>query len=117
MQPGIFSQLLMSVGLAAAILLLFGIWYNHKVEQLERAGHQEGYVSLLVAAGVGTVLVAAAAVVWPLGVQALAGVLIVCLLFVPAGIPMMLGSIRRHVAQREREQETLRAHARDLTED
>ena len=55
----------------------------------------------------------ALAVVWPLGPTARIAVVITAGLFVPAGIPMILGSIRRHVAARAAEQQRLRDEARE----
>jgi hypothetical protein len=114
MEPGTLEAMGSMAALAVVLLVIFGIRYNQWIAGLEKHGHQDGYVSLLVAGGVIVVISLALLVVWPLGLEALAAVAVVGLLFIPAGIPMMIGSIQRHVAQRERDAAKLRAHAREV---
>ncbi len=109
MQPGIIA----SIVVASVSLAIFAWFYNGWIERLEAAGHHHGYVSLLVVAGCAVILTVALAVVWPLGPTARLAVIITAGLFVPAGIPMILGSIRRHVAARAAEQQRLQDEARE----
>jgi hypothetical protein len=114
MEPGIITTNVIGLISLAAIGLAIAAWrYNRTVSQLEAAGHHQGYVWLLVAAGCAVILLVALAAVWPLGPQARLAVVITAGLFVPAGIPMILGSIRRHVAARAAEQQRLHDEAAD----
>jgi len=101
------------VGLrAAGVSWLLGLaaWlYDRQITAWERRGWHEGYVAFLVAGGVLGVLGAGLFVVWPLGPAARLAVGVVAGLFVPAGLPMILGSVGRHVRRRE-------TQAADLTE-
>jgi len=97
-----------------AFSLALAAWgYDRWISELEAAGHQRGYVSLLVVAGCSAVLLAALVVVWTLGTTARLTVAITALLFIPAGIPMIVGSIRRHVLARQAEATSLTAEAKD----
>jgi hypothetical protein len=84
-------------------LVGFGVLYNHLMAWLERTGRLEGFVSLFVAGGVIITL----AMAWPLiGLQ---NALIVLALFVPAGLPMMVGSMWRYIEARRSHQDESRA--------
>ena len=82
--------------LVFTILLGFGIGYNGLVASLERQGHDRGYMGFIVALGCGVTLIGAGflvgweAVAWTTG----------C--FAASGIPMMMGSVARHVRARAR---------------
>lgn len=113
MEPGNITTQFISIALIAAWCLAVAAWfYDRWIERLEAAGHHHGYVSLLVVAGCSSILLVALAVTWSLGDRARLAVLITALLFIPAGIPMILGSIRRHVAARSAEQQRLHDEAR-----
>ena len=88
---GMETGSLVAIGLA---LLLFGIGYNALVAWAERHGYTEGYMSLVVAAGVAVVLLAVAMVNWR-------SALITLIYFAAAGTPMIVGSIARHIRARE----------------
>lgn len=88
----------MNWGILAAIymfLLLFGIGFNIFVAWLERHGYSKGFVSLLVLAGV-VVTVGMTAVI------SLAFALVTAGAFVASGTPMIIGSVWRHVREREK---------------
>lgn len=108
MEPGIVTTQMIGAGCLAAIGLAVAAWrYDRLVEALEEQGHHHGYVSLLVAAGCAVILATALLVCWPLGPAARIAVIITAGLFVPAGLPMILGSIRRHVSARAAEQQRI----------
>jgi len=96
---------------AALVLLIFASWYDQRITALEARGRQEGYMALIVAGGTLVVLVAGLFVAWPLGPAAWAACGIVTLMFLPAGIPMLIGSARRHNDRREEELRRIRAAA------
>lgn len=75
-------------------LLVFGVGYNAFVAWLEREGHAEGYVALLVVVGTLVTLAGAAMLI---GMEA---VVQVGLCFVASGMPMIIGSCARHVRER-----------------
>lgn len=77
----------------------FGLWYDRRVSQWEQLGYHEGYLSLIVALGV-LVTIAGIAVLdlvltWNAGLTALVA-------FSASGLPMIAGSVRRHVASQRR---------------
>ena len=111
MQSAIINRLI-TASLAA---LLFGIAYNAVVSHLEKRGYHEGYLAFLVAMGTFTVLAASAFVVLPLNTDALIAIIVCGVLFGAAGLPMIIGSIERHVRARERERQALEAEARRRT--
>ena len=82
-------------------LLVFGVAYNAVVAWFKRHGYDEGYMSLLVAAGVGATLAGVAVVDWHAAVLALAA-------FCLSGLPMAAGSVWRHVRAREHSQNAIR---------
>lgn len=82
------------------MLVLFGIVYNAVVGWLERKGYAEGYASLLVVAGVLATIGGISLISWQVG-------LLVTLAFVASGTPMILGSVWRHVRQREQDVERI----------
>jgi hypothetical protein len=82
--------------------------YNALIGWLERQGYHEGFVSLFVVGGVAyTVAIAT----WIIGIDI---ALILLAAFTASGLPMVVGSIARHIAQRKREEECLRDHARRM---
>lgn len=89
------------IGLVAILLVAFGFAYNGLVDYLERRKYHEGFLSLIVAAGVVVTLVGVALVDWRSALLALGA-------FVCSGTPMMVGSIKRYVLRREAEQRALR---------
>lgn len=89
------------------MLFLFGILYNQLVAWLERKGYHEGYVAFLVAGGVLVTLAGVSLISWQASLLVLGA-------FCASGLPMILGSVYRHV--RRREHDLLRA-IRDITQD
>lgn len=87
--------------LSVSILLIaFGIAYNWLTEQMERHGYHHGYLSFIVSIGVtGTLLIAA--------IRERTASLRFFLYFVCSGIPMILGSVYRHVSQQEQDKRDL----------
>ena len=72
---------------------------------------------VLVAAGCAVILATALLVCWPLGPAGRIAVIITAGLFVPAGLPMILGSIRRHVSVRAAEQQRIIADTREILDE
>ena len=72
----------------------FGIGYNRLVEKLERQGHDRGYMGFIVAFGCTMTLLGAGVIV---GWEPVAWT---TMCFAASGIPMIAGSIRRHVRAR-----------------
>jgi len=97
-----FSQLLVYIYL---VLHGFGWLYNWAVAWLEGKKYSEGYMGLIVAVGVGVTL-------FPFLFMGPVSVVWVYLGLVASGIPMMAGSIWRHVKAREKEQADERQAAR-----
>jgi NhaP-type Na+/H+ or K+/H+ antiporter len=108
MESAVISRLIS----ASLALALFGVGYNALVAHLARRGYEAGYLAFLVALGALVILAAAAFVVAPLGSAALATVAVCALLFAAAGLPMIVGSIQRHVTARERDRQALADEAR-----
>jgi Kef-type K+ transport system membrane component KefB len=77
-------------------LILFGIGYNSLVAELERRKLSEGYSAILVAGGVIVTLAVVAAFDW-------IGALLALGAFACSGMPMIVGSIARHVTAKEQE--------------
>ena len=94
------------------MLALAAVGYDRLVAHYERRGYLDGYTALAVAVGCAGVLLVALWVVWPLGQPARIAVAITAGLFTPAGVPMILGSIGRHVAARAQERSRMDAEAR-----
>ena len=97
-------------GTLAAIymaLLLFGIVYNLITAWLERQGYAKGYVSLLVVGGVVVTVGLTAFISLPFA-------LVTAGAFIASGTPMIIGSIWRHVREREQYLEDLRREARSV---
>jgi len=92
-------------------LFLFSWGYNALVAWLERKGYHDGYVSLMVVGGVVSTVLAAT---WLIGIEA---ALILGGAFVSSGAPMIIGSIARHIAQRDREERQLCFRARKLNDE
>jgi hypothetical protein len=113
MAPGINIAIWLTI--PAGIGLALAAWrYDRWITQLEQRGHHHGYVSLLVAAGCAGVLLVSFAVAWPLGPAARIAVALASTLFIPAGLPMIIGSIRRHVTARAAEQQRIIAEAKAI---
>ena len=89
------------IGLVGVLLVLFGAAYNRLVDWMERRNYHEGFLSLIVAAGVGITLLFVAVVDWRAALLTLAA-------FVCSGTPMIVGSILRYVRRREAEQLAMR---------
>ena len=75
-------------------LTIFGIAYNSLVAYLERRGYAEGFLSLIVAAGVFVTLAGLAVLSWQAALLALVS-------FTASGTPMIVGSIIRYLQKRE----------------
>lgn len=92
-----------------AALLIFGVAFDRAVSEMEqRPAGVVGYMSLLVVAGVGiTVLL-----LWPLvGTEA---ALTLLFGFACSGVPMVAGSVARHMRARDAEIKELRQIQADL---
>jgi len=72
----------------------FGIGYNRLVGKLEHQGHDRGYMGFIVALGCTVTLLGAGVIV---GWEPVAWT---TMCFAASGIPMIAGSIRRHVRAR-----------------
>jgi hypothetical protein len=110
-EPG--NAVLIRALIAGPLLAVAATGYDLLVSWLKEHGYLDGYTSLAVAAGVAGVWLAGLWVIWPLGGAARVALAVCGGLFVPAGAPMMLGSIRRHVAARGREVAAAQAQARE----
>jgi uncharacterized membrane protein len=88
-------------------LFIFGIGYNWLVAKLEHQGHDRGYMGFIVAFGCAVTLLGLGAIV---GWEPVAWAF-TC--FAASGIPMIAGSIRRHVRARAKaRREVLEENAR-----
>lgn len=83
------------------LLFLFGTGYDKFVYWGERKGYIEGFMSIIVAVGVGVTVAVMAIVNWIFALIMLGG-------FVASGSPMIIGSIVRYVRKRRAEQDELR---------
>lgn len=79
-------------------LFLFGVVYDQVVSWLERTNRQRGFVSLLVVAGVAVTVGASIPLI---GLQHAEMLLA---LFAASGLPMVSGSIWRHMQRRAAEE-------------
>ena len=84
-------------------LAAFGFFYNLWVASLEERGHDRGYMGFIVAGGCLIVIAG-----WFVITGDLAGALVLLAAFAAAGVPMMYGSIQRHVDAQERAAQALR---------
>jgi len=76
-------------------LFLFAMVYNEIVSRLEAHGHDRGYMGFIVAVGcLGTLLGAAILIGWNAFWR-------VFECFVAAGLPMIWGSVTRHIRERD----------------
>ena len=93
-------------------LFMYGWAYNAFVGSME--GRKDGYLAMLVAAGVGTTLVGVAVISWQ-------AALLVLVCFAASGIPMIIGEIARTIRKRERALRVQRliaeAEAKDILDD
>jgi len=103
---------IITTGIVAVALFSAARRYNTWITAIEARAYHAGYVSLLVAAGVAAVLLGALIAVWPLGPTARIAVAITAGLFAPAGAPMIIGSIHRHVAARNATETAILTEAR-----
>jgi len=92
------------------VLCVFGVAYNYWVGHLGAEGYDRGYMGFIVALGCAVTVLAG--LFWP--TRDLAITFVMFLAFVASGTPMILGSIRRHVKARERENKL--REVRDLIE-
>jgi len=88
-------------------LFCFGVGYNAWVARLEHEGGDRGYMGFIVAVGVAVTGLGFVLIVNSLG---LGLVLLAC--FVASGLPMIVGSVQRHVRARAREEQRAREDAR-----
>lgn len=103
------SEIKLDYGIVLAVifaLVLFGIMYNALVAWLERKGYAEGFLSLIVAAGVLMTLIGISILSMDAALLALMG-------FVATGTPMIVGSIIRYITAREAAKQALRNEARE----
>lgn len=91
-------------------LFLFGLVYNVFVAWLEKMGHDKGYTAFLVVGGT-LVTLAGLAVITDIETAILA---IGC--FGASGLPMILGSVGRHVRERAAEEKKIMALAHEFVE-
>jgi hypothetical protein len=90
------------------ILHLVSWGYDALIGWLERRGYHEGYVSLFVVIGVAYTLLAG---LWLVDLRT---TLTLLAAFAASGLPMVSGSIVRHIVRRRREEEHLCDHARKM---
>lgn len=98
MEIGTNSGTILAVYLA---LLLFGMGFNWLVAWAETKKYMEGYTAFAVVAGVGITL-AVTAIFSPIYALITLGA------FAASGLPMVAGSIYRHVKARQAEQEAIK---------
>jgi len=98
---GVMCEFGQRFGLILAGLVLFGIFYNLVIGHFERKGYLEGYTALAVAVGVMVTLFGVALVDWLAALMCLAA-------FCASGVPMLAGSIWRHMQARRAEIEAER---------
>lgn len=87
-------------------LVLFGIGYNTAVAWADKKGYLAGYMSLAVAIGV-AITVGSMVFISPIFTLITIGA------FFASGIPMILGSIYRHVRARDEMLQKMRDEARN----
>lgn len=87
-------------------LTAFGYGYNRWVAGVVKQGQDRGYLSLIVALGVGVTVLGFGLAVWSLWAGL---VLLVC--FVASGLPMIVGSVSRYMRERAREEMEARHEA------
>lgn len=87
----------------------FGVWYDRQVTRWEESGYHDGYLSFIVALGVavtigGIAILDLVLTTWNAGFTAL-------LAFAASGLPMIAGSVKRHISARRRAVDSMAAHA------
>lgn len=100
-----------STVLVLMILFAFGIAYNAFVGWLERNGRDRGFTALLVVVGTAITLA---------GFGIVAGwrpMILAFLCFAASGAPMTIGSIWRHIQQREQDEQEIIALVQQLIDD
>jgi hypothetical protein len=95
----------LEIALIYLFLFVFGWGYNAVVAWAERKGYAEGYMSLIVSLGVAVTIIPLVIIDWQFSFLMLGA-------FMCSGMPMILGSIYRHVTARRQEQELERQAAR-----
>lgn len=91
--------------LILAILIAFGLIFDRLVGRIEADDPDHGYTAIWVVVGVGvTVALISPIIGWMNALIVIAG-------FIASGVPMILGSIRRHLESRRRDRQ---AQAADL---
>jgi hypothetical protein len=98
-------------GLVLVGLVLFGFAYNALTSHLERTGKARGFVSLLVAGGTAVTIGAAGLLI------GFGPALIVLACFVASGLPMMIGSMKRYVEERAKDEQAARELAKESLDD
>jgi hypothetical protein len=93
--------------LSLLLLLLFGGTYNRFVAHLEASRRENGYLAILVIAGVAVTLIATAPFI---GIH---NFLKLLLAFAASGLPMTWGSIDRYMTHREAQERYARARAKE----
>lgn len=108
----------LSLGSVGVGLVWFGVWYNRWVERLQDDGSDRGYVSLLVVVGVVVTVLGVTMVVGVLAGpgMALAVLCIELVLFLCSGMPMVWGSVARHLERRREKQMGWRAMTQGLVD-
>ena len=84
------------------LLLAFGTLYNALVAWAERKGYTEGYMSLVVALGVGVTL-------GGVSILSIEAAVLTLICFIASGAPMIVGSIVRYLKKREAARQVLLA--------
>lgn len=98
----------LTIALVLTGLFVFGLAYNAFVGWLESADRNRGYTALLVVAGTIATLAGYAIL------ASLKQALLVAACFTASGLPMIIGSIWRHMQYREHEEREIREIAREI---
>ena len=98
-------------GLVLISLVLFGCGYNALTKWLERNKFERGFVSLLVAGGAAVTVLAAGFLI---GFEQS---LIVLACFAASGLPMMVGSVARYIADRAADEKTARLETKGMLDE
>lgn len=98
--------------LAAVVLLVFGFYFNRRVELAERTGELEGFTWFYVTIGVAVTLLAPGLILFELLFPAWVWAIILFVAFACSGWPMSWGAMQRYLKARRAHQESLREAAR-----
>lgn len=93
-------------------LIVFGVGYNIWVASLEREGTDRGYMSLIVSLGCTITNLIFGMII---GDLRLVGMLFLC--YIASGLPMIIGSIQRHVQARRWEETASTREAKEALPD